>query len=172
MKNLFSNEVAAASLSDNGSVKAAEMSKAATAGSAAKPKSSRGKKMSPVYAVLKAARKQFGMQIKSAQNLKTKISCIEENIPRYYGDNLHFWADLKDEAADLMDSVRFNKACEEWGLEPKNVAQHVIFEGKSVKRKVFNVGLKEAVGEMAKAFDQPLYQDEKNTLEVKNKQTA
>ena len=153
----LNNEVATASLSDTGSVKAVEQVKAATSNTGDRTKPSR-KKVKPVYAVLRLARKQFGMQIKAAQNTETKISCIVENIPRHYGDAGKFWIDLKNEANDLLDSVRFNKTCDEMQLNAEYVSEHIIFEGKTIKREVLDKGV-QCLGDMVYMFYKPLFVD-------------
>ena len=55
-----------------------------------------------------AANRQFKRHSKRFQNTDAKIACIEDNIGRYYDDSLRFWANLKDEAKDLLDSIKFN----------------------------------------------------------------
>lgn len=113
-----------------------------------------------------AANRQFKRYSKKFQNTEAKIACIEDNIDRYYDDSLRFWANLKDEAKDLLDSIKFNDTCKELGLKPENVAQHIIFEGKAVKNRVLRNGLDE-MGELIKAFDAPLFEDKDSILEDK-----
>lgn len=113
-----------------------------------------------------AANRQFKRYSKKFQNTEAKIACIEDNIDRYYDDSLRFWANLKDEAKDLLDSIRFNETCRKLGLDPGNVAQHIIFEGKAVKNKVLLNGLDD-MGELIKAFDAPLFKDNGHILEDK-----
>ena len=111
-----------------------------------------------------AANRQFKRHSKRFQNTEAKIACIEDNIERYYDDSLRFWANLKDEAKDLLDSIKFNETCKSLGLKPENVAQHIIFEGKTVKNNVLRNGLDE-MGEFIKAFDAPLFEDKEHILE-------
>ena len=120
----------------------------------------------PVYRVMMAANRQFKRYSKKFQNTEAKIACIEDNIDRYYDDSLRFWANLKDEAKDLLDSIKFNNTCNGLGLKPENVAQHIIFEGKGVKNRVLWNGLDE-MGELIKAFDAPLFEDKDSILEDK-----
>lgn len=123
-----------------------------------KPASVKGskKKVSPVYAVLKRARTQFGRQVD--KNTETKRKCIEENIKKYYTDPLRFWLDFKDETKILLDSISFNNACSHLGLIPKNVAEHIVYEGKNLRNDVREYGLGIIGGQVMK-FNAPLFVD-------------
>lgn len=116
----------------------------------------RGKKASPVYSVLKKARAQYDRQVD--HNTETKRKCIEENIKKYYADPLRFWLDFKDETNVLIDSISFNKTCANLRLIPGNVAEHIVFEGKSVRNNVRDNGLN-VLGEQVKKFNAPLFVD-------------
>ena len=110
----------------------------------------------PVYSVLKRARAQFGKQVD--HNTETKRKCIEQNISRFYDDPLRFWLDFKDETNVLIDSISFNKTCANLRLIPENVAEHIVFEGKSVRNNVRDNGLN-VLGEQVKKFNAPLFVD-------------
>lgn len=118
-----------------------------------KPK---GKKVSPVYAVLKRARAQYGKQVD--KNTETKRKCIEENIKKYYTDPLRFWLDFKDETKVLLDSISFHNACSHLGLVPENVAEHIVYEGKNLRNNVRDYGL-DIIGEQVMKFNAPLFVD-------------
>lgn len=118
-----------------------------------KPK---GKKVSPVYSVLKRARAQYGKQVD--HNTETKRKCIEENIKKCYADPLRFWLDFKDETKVLLDSISFHNACSNLGLVPENVAEHIVYEGKNLRNDVRDYGL-DIIGEQVMKFNAPLFVD-------------
>ena len=117
----------------------------------------RGKKASPVYSVLKKARAQYDRQVD--HNTETKRKCIEENIKKYYADPLRFWLDFKNETKVLLDSMEFNRYCNEIGLNPEYVAEHVVYEGKKIRDDVRDNGLASVLGEQVMMFNAPLYVD-------------
>ena len=112
------------------------------------------KEVKSIYRVMAKARTQFKKQV--LQNTGTKIMCIEKNISRCYEDAARFWLDLNKEAEDLMDSRRFTKFCEENGMMARNVAEHIIFEGKSAKKRVQNGDFSHDLDNIS-LFDAPLY---------------
>lgn len=111
----------------------------------------------PVYSVLTKARAQYKRQI--TQNVETKRECIKMNISAYYDDALRFWLDFENETKDLLDSKRFCEKCEEIGIKPHDAAEHVVFEGKSIKNRVWKNGLEATLGDKARMFNAPLYED-------------
>lgn len=136
----------------------------------------RRKVAAPVYSVLKRARAQFGRQVD--HNTETKRKCIEQNISRFYDDPLRFWLDFKNETRVLLDSIEFNGYCEKLRLNPEYVAQHVVYEGKSVKNRVRDYGLDSVLGAQVMKFNAPLYVDTEGlyrkqiTEGSENRQTA
>ena len=124
-----------------------------------KPASVKGSKKrgsSPFSLVLKSARAQFKKQVE--HNTETKRKCIENNISRYYADPLRFWLDFKNETKVLLDSMEFNRYCNEIGLNPEYVAEHVVYEGKKLRNNVIENGLN-VLGERVMMFNAPLYVD-------------
>ena len=114
----------------------------------------RAHKVEPIYSVMSKARTQFKKQV--VKDTTTKILCIEKNISRCYEDAARFWLDLNKEAEDLMDSRRFTKFCEDNGMVARNVAEHIIFEGKSAKKRVLNGDFSHDLDNIS-LFDAPLY---------------
>ena len=57
--------------------------------------------------------------------------------------------------------MRFNKACDNLGLAPKTVAQHILFESEKTAKRVLTEGVEAVLGERVKMFTEPLYVDEK-----------
>ena len=121
-----------------------------------KTKAPKKRGASPFSLVLKKARAQFGRQVD--KNTETKRKCIEENIKKCYADPLNFWLDFKDETKVLLDSMEFNRYCNEIGLNPEYVAEHVVYEGKKLRNNVIENGLN-VLGERVMMFNAPLYVD-------------
>ena len=112
---------------------------------------------SPVWKVLDDARKKF-----KAQSTSVKRECIKACIGKYYADDLRFWLDLLSQSEKLLlDSMRFNKACDNLGLAPKTVAQHILFESEKTAKRILIEGVEAVLGERVKMFTEPLYVDEK-----------
>lgn len=138
----------------------AENSSAMVESQNVKPTNGRGSKKkgtAPVYSVLSSARRQFKKQVE--HNTETKRKCIENNISKYYADPLRFWLDFKNETKVLLDSMEFNGYCKEIGLNPEYVAQHVVYEGKTIRGQVRDNGPKSVLGEQVMKFNAPLYVD-------------
>lgn len=115
---------------------------------------------SPVWKVLDDARKKFNAQIVKSTSVKRE--CIKACIGKYYADDLRFWLDLLSQSEKLLlDSMRFNKACDNLGLAPKTVAQHILFESEKTAKRVLIEGVEAVLGERVKMFTEPLYVDEK-----------
>ena len=115
---------------------------------------------SPVWKVLDDARKKFNAQIVKSTSVKRE--CIKACIGKYYADDLRFWLDLLSQSEKLLlDSMRFNKACDNLGLAPKTVAQHILFESEKTAKRVLTEGVEAVLGERVKMFTEPLYMDEK-----------
>ena len=116
-------------------------------------------KPQPIYYILGKSRQQFMWQLE--KDSATKVACMEAALaanPKMYSDRLRFELDFKAERDRLTDSKRFCLACETLGLEPKNVADHVVFEGKAVLEKVLKNGL-QVLGEKVRMFNEPLWVD-------------
>lgn len=95
---------------------------------------------SPVWKVLDDARKKFNAQIVKSTSVKRE--CIKACISKYYADDLRFWLDLLSQSEKLLlDSMRFNKACDNLGLAPKTVAQHILFESEKTAKRVLTEGV-------------------------------
>ena len=122
-----------------------------------KTKAPKKRGATPFSLVLRSANAQFKKQVE--HNTETKRKCIENNISRYYADPLRFWLDFKNETKVLLDSMEFNGYCKEIGLNPEDVAQHVVFEGKTIRDMVRDNGPKSVLGERVMMFNAPLYVD-------------
>ena len=119
-------------------------------------------KAKPVYQVCRMAKAQFNRQI--TKRGEVKVDCLNVALTRctnLYPDAQRFWNDFKAERDRLLDSGRFSAACKARDLEPRNVADHVVFEGKGQVRRVLEEGL-QALGENVQMFNCPLWQDTLN----------
>ena len=120
--------------------------------------------IAPVWQVVKAGHRMFDAQLTKNQNTETKHDCLNECVSEStcYRDQLEFWLDFKTQAARLEDSKKFGKCCDERGLNPIAVAEHVAFEGSVVLNRVLRYGVEAVLGERIMMFKSPIYQDEAN----------
>lgn len=117
----------------------------------------RGKK-APIWKVLDKSRRKFDAQISKGNDVKRQ--CIEFCIGEHYSDKRMFWMDFKSHTEKMLDSMSFNKYCENRSLKPVFVAEHLVFEGESVMKKVLCDGIGAVMGERVMMFTQPLFIDE------------
>ncbi len=121
----------------------------------------RSRKQNPLYVVIRRFKNVFAAYDEQQQNTQNKRHAINIAVGMsrdYYPDRFRFWQDLRDEANILLDSKRFCAACENWGLKPQAVAEHLVVEGKATLNSVLKNGL-ESYGEKARMFHEPLYLD-------------
>jgi hypothetical protein len=126
--------------------------------------------MQPVYRVIKKARMWFMRQMK--KDTATKKQCLEAAVaalPELYPDTLRFELDFRKERERLIDSKRFNDACLALKLDPVNVADHVVFEGKGILEKVLKEGL-QVLGEQVRMFNAPIWEDTESLYETEAQQ--
>ena len=113
----------------------------------------------PVWTALTAARRMFNNLPSALQNTETKRMCLHEAASRIYGDPKRVNYDIKNEARRLTNLVDFGEYCEENGLDRDNVADHVVFEGKTVVRRVMEYGVESVLGTKIQMFAEPLTED-------------
>lgn len=114
----------------------------------------------PVWVALTAARRMFNNLPSALQNTETKRMCLHEAASRTYGDPKRVNYDIKNEARRLINLVDFGKYCEKYGLNKDNVADHVVFEGKTVVRRVMEYGVESVLGTKIQMFAEPLIENE------------
>lgn len=122
-------------------------------------KKSRRSPSAPVWVALTAARRMFNNLPSALQNTETKRMCLHEAASRTYGDPKRVNYDIKNEARRLTNLVDFGEYCEENGLDRDNVADHVVFEGKTVVRRVMEYGVESVLGTKIQMFAEPLIED-------------
>lgn len=120
---------------------------------------SRRSPSAPVWVALTAARRMFNNLPSALQNTETKRMCLHEAANRTYGDPKRVNYDIKNEARRLTNLVDFGKYCEKNGLNKAKVAEHVVFEGKTVVRRVMEYGVESVLGTKIQMFAEPLIED-------------
>ena len=96
------------------------------------------------------------------QNAETKRMCLHEAASRTYGDPKRVNYDIKNEARRLTNLVDFGEYCKVNGLKAAHVAEHVVFEGKTVMRRVMEHGVESVLGTKIQMFAEPLTEDKSN----------
>ena len=119
-------------------------------------KKSRRSPSAPVWVALTAARRMFNNLPSALQNTETKRMCLHEAASRTYGDPKRVNYDIKNEARRLINLVDFGEYCEKYGLNKVNVADHVVFEGKTVIRRVMEYGVESVLGTKIQMFAESL----------------
>lgn len=120
---------------------------------------SRRSPSAPIWVALTAARRMFNNLPSALQNTETKRMCLHEAASRIYGDPKRVNYDIKNEARRLTNLVDFGEYCEENGLDKDNVAEHVVFEGKTTVRRVMEYGVESALGTKIQMFAEPLIEN-------------
>lgn len=127
-------------------------------------KATKTSNVSKISTTMNRARRKFQQQLKKMQNLQTKIDCIEEVAEEVYGSSAQMvWHDLLKESKRLTNLVDFNEYCRSLGLEPSNVAQHIVFDGSGAVNKVMRNGVESIYGAMILAYGEPLFNPVKLT---------
>ena len=121
-----------------------------------KDNKSRRSPSAPVWVALTVARRMFNNLPSALQNTETKRMCLHEAANRTYGDPKRVNYDIKNEARRLTNLVDFGEYCKKNGLDKDNVAEHVVFEGKTV---VMEYGVESVLGTKIQMFAEPLIED-------------
>ncbi|MCD8173109.1 MAG: hypothetical protein LUD76_06570 [Alistipes sp.] len=111
-----------------------------------------------IWTAMATGRKVFRNQMDKTVDIKVRSLryALESNFPNYYA----FGTELSSMVDNLCDSKRFSKECEDLKLEPKIVAQHVIFEGQKTFNQVRDFGVKASFGPRINEFNTPLYAED------------
>ena len=99
------------------------------------------------------------------QNTETKRMCLKEAAERTYGDPKRASYDIKNEARTLTNLMDFGEYCRMNGLKGENVAEHVVFEGKTVMRRVMEYGVESVLGTKIQMFAEPLTDGKEKSTE-------
>ena len=106
----------------------------------------------PIWNVIAQARPVFNVQLEKSNSVKLK--CIEKFMHAAYADSDKFWSDFMEQVNTLLDSRRFWRDCEGMGCKPEYVAEHVVFLGSAMIKKVLKEGVARTLGS-----DIQLYKD-------------
>ena len=106
----------------------------------------------PIWSVIAQARPVFNVQLEKSNAVKKK--CIEKFMHAAYADSDKFWSDFMEQVNTLLDSRRFWRDCEGMGCKPEYVAEHVVFLGSAMIKKVLKEGVARTLGS-----DIQLYKD-------------
>ena len=115
-----------------------------------------GRSTDALTATCTRARGTFNKQLAKFQNIGTKRECLIVAANALYRDPIRCYADLLTKSEQLLDSMRFRRECKAAGLEPKIVAQHIVFEGATIFKKVREKGVSEVLGTRVHLFNEPL----------------
>ena len=110
----------------------------------------------PLWRCLAKARRSFNSLPSPLQNTDNKYLCLQEAAHGIYSDIIRVDYDVANEARKLTNLIDFGEYCNELRLNPKNVAQHVVFEGKTVMRRVMEYGVSATLGTKIQMFNEPL----------------
>lgn len=126
----------------------------------------------PLFVVLRKARKLFSTQV--TKDVESKKQCIQislESFDDLYPDRLRFELDFRAERDRLTDSKKFCDACHAIGMDPKCVADHTVFEGRSLVEAVLRYGI-QTLGERIRMFSEPLWEDTMNLYPEETEQES
>ena len=119
----------------------------------------------PIWSALTVARRMFNNLPSVLQNTETKRMCLKEAAERTYGDPKRASYDIKNEARKLTNLMDFGEYCRKNGLKGENVAEHVVFEGKTVMRRVMEYGVESVLGTKIQMFAEPLTDGKEKSAE-------
>lgn len=97
-----------------------------------------------IWRVLGMAQKVYEVQLNKSPEVK--LSCLMRFMPAKYHDPNTFWKEYAEHINLLIDSRKFCKACKERELDPKVVAEHIVFYGSAAIKKVLREGLEKYIG--------------------------
>ena len=129
------------------------------------PTSRRRAPSAPIWSALTVARRMFNNLPSALQNTETKRMCLKEAAERTYGDPKRASYDIKNEARKLTNLMDFGEYCRKNGLKGENVAEHVVFECKTVMRLVMEYGVESVLGTKIQMFAEPLTDGKEKSTE-------
>ncbi|MDU1904836.1 MAG: hypothetical protein E6772_08635 [Dysgonomonas sp.] len=97
---------------------------------------------------------------------ETHKEAIERILPRYGYPKTRFLYEFIKETERVLDSKRFEADCRNKNLDPKNVAQHIVFAGDKFVNAVIAKGLENAIGSDIVNMTKPIFNDSEIKLHV------
>ena len=101
------------------------------------------------------------------QSTETKRMCLKEAAERTYGDPKRASYDIRNEARKLTNLLDFGEYCRKSGLKGESVAEHVVFEGKTVMRRVMEYGVESVLGTKIEMFAESLTDDRPTEVDAR-----
>ena len=108
------------------------------------------RKVDPLWSVIRKAHKVFAVQIKKDNG--TKLNCLEFAMHSKFDDHEKFWVEYHKHTSTLLDSRRFCNDCLSKKYEPAVVAEHIVFEGHKMIKRVLKEGVINVLGERIKLY--------------------
>ncbi len=121
----------------------------------------------PIWNCLTAARRMFNNLPSALQSTETKRMCLKEAAERTYGDPKRASYDIRNEARKLTNLLDFGEYCRKSGLKGESVAEHVVFEGKTVMRRVMEYGVESVLGTKIEMFAESLTDDRPTEVDAR-----
>lgn len=118
--------------------------------------------LQPEWKISLIAKRRFMNLPSYFQNGAGKEACVKEALAMrkdLIPDPTRYWIWMIDETRKLTRVWDFKETCEEAGLDPQTVAQHLVLEGKMVCNAIRMDGLA-AYGSNIRMFVEPLFHDE------------
>lgn len=109
------------------------------------------RKVDPLWSVIRKAHKVFAVQIKKDND--TKLNCLEFAMHSKFDDHEKFWVEYHKHTSTLLDSRRFCNDCLSKKYEPAVVAEHIVFEGHKMIKRVLKEGVINVLGESIRLYD-------------------
>lgn len=98
--------------------------------------------ISAEWKICSAAKRKYMALPDNLHNSTNKLYCIEEALYRNeYADSTRWWTWLESEITNLTRVWDFNDYCTKLNLVPRNVAEHLVLEGKRVSNYIRMNGL-------------------------------
>jgi hypothetical protein len=116
------------------------------------------RKVDPLWSVIRKAHKVFAVQIK--KDNETKLHCLEFAMHSKFDDHEKFWVEYHKHTSTLLDSRRFCNDCLSKKYEPAVVAEHIVFEGHKMIKRVLKEGVINVLGESIRLYDKRFTPDD------------
>lgn len=88
---------------------------------------------------------------------KTHREAVERILPRANYPKTQFMYEFGKETERILDSKRFENDCRNMSLDPKIVAQHVVFAGDKYIKAIIAKGLEAALGSSIVYMTRPIF---------------
>lgn len=121
------------------------------------PKRATKRNVSPLWSVITKANKVFAVQIDKDNDCKLK--CLKNAMVSKYSDHDKFWVEYHQQTSTLLDSRRFCKECVDYGCNPAFVAEHIVFEGSAMVRRILKDGVKVVLREGVRLYEERFTED-------------